>query len=162
MTWSSQWLGGWSAVLRIKPWSVDGGARDCKGLFRWEGVRAPSSCRGSGTLFPGCLREDRVWGPGAVGGAPHQGNGSVVEQLRRSWACGLGGSLVGACSPSPHLRSAAVSCLLSGGPWPGRGCCFCWPSGVQPCPQVSPLPASLSVPCAPAPNHSFPLGLRCG
>lgn len=91
-------------------------------------------------------------GPGGVGGAPLEGNGSVVEQLRCSWACGLGGSLVGAGSPSPHLRSAAVTCLLPNGPWPGLGCCFSWPSGVQPCPQVSPcLLLSLCPTCLPEP-----------
>lgn len=81
-----------------------------------------------------------------------RGNGFVVEQLRCSWACGLEDTLVGASSNSPHIRSAAVSCLLSGGPWPGLGCCFSWPSGVQPCPQVSSLSVSPSVPQLVGPN----------
>ena len=93
------------------------------------------------------------------------GNGSVVEQLRRSWACGLRGRLAAASSPSPPPppRPAAGSCLLSGGPWPGLGCCFSWPSSVQPCPQVSTFLASQCPRSKSAEAHSLTLGFSgCG
>lgn len=62
----------------------------------------------------------------------------------------------GCLLPQPTRRSAAGSCLLSGGPWPSLGCCFSWPSGVQPCPQVStPLHPSLCPPSGPKPTSSL-------
>lgn len=117
-------------------------------LFRWEGVWC--------FQFPGLVREGWVWGPGWGWEAPHQGKrlrGGAAEMQLCLWparpSCGC-------LLPQPTRRSAAGSCLLSGGPWLSLGCCFSWPLGVQPCPQVSkPLHPSLCPSTGPKPTPSL-------
>lgn len=86
---------------------------------------------------------------GAPGGrGPSQGaRGGAPEVQLGLWP---GRQSRGRLLPSPHLWSAAGSCLLSGGPWLGLGFCYSWPLGVQPCPQVSPPPPAIPTAlCAP-------------
>ena len=114
------------------------------------------------SAFLGRVREDRVWGPGWGWEAPHPGKrlrGGAAEMQLRLWparpSCGC-------LLPQPTRRSAAGSCLLSGGPWPSLGCCFSWSSGVQHCPQVStPLHPSLCPPSGPKPTSSLWVSLVC-
>lgn len=85
----------------------------------------------------GSVREGWVWGPGWGGRLLTGGKRPVVEQLRCSCACGLRGRLVAASQPSTHAGLQLGPASSQVGSWLSLGCCFSWPSGVQPCPQVS-------------------------